>query len=344
MKAMVLRKKSEPFVLEERPDPKAGHGEAVARVIACGSGLTIHHARAGRVAINYPIIIGHEVLGEIVETGPGVQGFKSGDIVTLHGYLSCGHCRWCRVNREPLCDNLLGFVGRHVDGGYAEFIKLPARNFIHVPEGIDYKNHPAEVAVICDAIATPYKVVRRARIAPLETVAVFGAGGGLGIHMVMMARWAHARVIAVDISAEKLGKCREVGAEAVVDASRENVVDALRELTGGIGVDVAVDFVSSVSTLEAATESLGKGGRLVTLGGYSPQPFRASASRLLNGELEIMGSRAFTKQEIIESLDLCARGQVWPLVTETYRLEEAEKVHARLEAGSITGRAAIVMG
>ena len=344
MKAMVLRKKNEPFVLEERPDPKAGPGEAVARVIACGSGLTIHHARAGRVAINYPIIIGHEVLGEIVETGPDVQGFKSGDIVTLHCYLSCGHCRWCRVNREPLCDNLLGFVGRHVDGGYAEFIKLPARNFIHVPEGIDYKNHPAEVAVICDAIATPYKVVRRARIAPLETVAVFGAGGGLGIHMVMMARWAHARVIAVDILAGKLAKCREVGAEAVVDASKENVVEALRDLTGGIGVDVAVDFVSSASTLEAAAESLGKGGRLVTLGGYSPQPFRASASRLLNGELEIMGSRAFTKQEIIESLDLCARGQVWPLVTETYRLEEAEKVHARLEAGSITGRAAIVMG
>ena len=341
---MVLRKKNEPFVLEERPDPKAGPGEAVARVIACGSGLTIHHARAGRVEINYPIIIGHEVVGEIVETGHGVQGFKSGDIVTVHCYLSCGHCRWCRVNRESLCNNLAGFVGRHVDGGYAEFIKLPAKNFIHVPEGLDHKNHPAEVAVICDAIATPYKVIRRARIAPLETVAVFGAGGGLGVHMVMMARWAHGRVIAVDISSEKLKKCKEVGAEAIVDASKENVVEALRELTHGTGVDVAIDFVSSVSTLEAAAESLGKGGRLVTLGGYSPQPFRASASRLLNGELEIMGSRAFTKQEIIESLELCARGEIWPLVTETYRLEEAEKVHSRLEAGSITGRAAIVMG
>jgi D-arabinose 1-dehydrogenase-like Zn-dependent alcohol dehydrogenase len=343
MKAMVLRKKDEPFVLEERPDPKPGAGEAVARVIACGSGLTIHHARAGRVAVNYPIIIGHEVLGEIVETGPDVQGFKGGDIVTLHAYISCGHCRWCRVNREPLCDNLAGFVGRQVDGGYAEFIKLPACSFVHFPDGIDYKKHPAEAAVICDAIVTPYKVVRRARIAPLETVVVFGAGGGVGIHMVMLARWAHARVIAVDISAEKLPMCHKMGAEAVVDASKENVVEALRELTGGAGVDVAVDFVSHVSTLEAAAESLGKGGRLVTLGGYSPQPFRASAARLLDGELEIMGSRAFTKQEIIESLELCARGQVWPLVTETYRLEEAEKVHSRLEAGSITGRAAIIM-
>lgn len=340
---MVLRQKNEPFVLEERSDPKAGAGEAVARVIACGSGLTIHHARAARVEVNYPIIIGHEVLGEIVETGPDVQGFKAGDIVTLHAYVSCGHCRWCRINREPLCDNLAGFVGRHVDGGYAEFIKLPARNFVHVPDGIDYKKHPAEAAVICDAIATPYKVIRRARIAPLERVAVFGAGGGVGIHMVMLARWAHARVIAVDIVPGKFPTCRKVGAEAVVDASKENVVEALRELTGGAGVDVAIDFVSQVSTLEAAAESLGKGGRLVTLGGYSPQPFRASAARLLNGELEIMGSRAFTTQEIIESLELCAQGQVWPLVTETYRLEEAEKVHARLEAGSITGRAAIVM-
>ena len=191
---------------------------------------------------------------------------------------------------------------------------------------------------------TPYKVIRWARIAPLETVAVFGAGGGLGIHMVMMARWAHARVIAVDVSAEKLKACREAGAEAVVDASKENVVEALKALTGGKGVDVAVDFVSQVATLEAATDSLGKGGRLVTLGGYSPVPFRVSAAWLLAGEREIMGSRAFSKQDIIDALELCARGQVRPLVTETYRLEEAEKVHARLEAGLITGRAAIVMG
>ena len=219
----------------------------------------------------------------------------------------------------------------------------PRRNYVRVPEGLDHRAHPAEVAVICDAIVTPYKVVRRARIAPMETVAVIGAGGGVGIHMVMLARWAHARVIAVDVSAEKLAKCTELGAEATVDASRDDVREALRELTGGAGVDVAIDFVSQDATLEAAAASLGKGGRLVTLGGFTPRPFRLSAGSLLNGELEVMGSRSFTKQEIAESLALCERGEVWPLVTETYRLEEAEKVHERLEAGAITGRAAIVM-
>ncbi len=343
MKAMVLRKKGEPFVMEERPDSVPGPGETVARVMACGSGLTIHHARAGRAEVNYPVIIGHEVLGEVVEVGPGVKEQAPGDIVTVYTYLSCGRCRWCRTDRETLCDNLAGFVGRHVDGGYAEYIKLPARNFIPLPEEIDYRDHPAEAAVISDAIVTPYKVIRRARIAPLETVAVFGAGGGVGIHMVMLARWAHARVIAVDIEPGKLAKCREVGAESTVDASKENVAEALRELTGGKGLDVAVDFVSAPSTLEAAAEALGKGGRLVTLGGYSPEPFRVSAARMLAGELELLGSRAFSKQELIESLELVARGEFWPLVTETYKLEEAEKVHARLEERSVTGRAAIVM-
>ncbi len=343
MKAMVLKKKGEPFVMEDRPDPVPGPGEAVARVIACGSGLTIHHARAGRVAVNYPIIIGHEVLGEIAAVGEGVTLLSEGDPVTMHCYLTCGHCHWCRTDREALCENLAGFVGRHTDGGYAEYIKMPARNFVPIPEGIDYKKYPAETAVICDAIVTPYKVVRRARIAPLETVAVFGAGGGVGIHMVMLARWAHARVIAVDIVPEKLEKCRELGAEAVIDASRENVAEALAEFTGGKGLDVAVDFVSAPVTLETATEALGRGGRLVTLGGNTPEPFRVSAGAMLANELELLGSRSFTKQEILDSLNLVARGELWPLVTETYKLEEAEKVHARLEEGSITGRAVIVM-
>ena len=110
--------------------------------------------------------------------------------MTAYYYFTCGRCRWCRINRETLCENLAGQVGRQMDGGYAEYIKLPARNFIPLPEELDYKAHPAEVGVISDAIATPYKVIGHAGIRPMENVAVVGAGGGVGIHMVMMARWA----------------------------------------------------------------------------------------------------------------------------------------------------------
>lgn len=341
MKAMVLDAPNTPFVLAERPDPVAGAGEIVARVLACGSGLTIHHAVRGRTDATFPRIIGHEIIGEIVEIGAGVAGFAVGDPVTTHAYITCGYCRWCKADREPLCDNLAGFVGRHADGGYAEYVKLPARTFVKVPAALDYKNHPAEAAVICDAIVTPYKVLKRARITPLDTVAVIGAGGGLGVHMVMMAKWAHARPIAVDISADKLAKCREIGAEASIDASREDVTAALKEAGGG-GVDVVVDFVSSKATLEAGVQALGKGGRLVTLGGAA-MAFEVSGAHLLANEIDVLGSKSFTAGEIGEALELCARGEVWPLVTETYALEEANTVHDRLEAEAITGRAAIIL-
>ncbi len=341
MRAMVLHAPDTPFVLEERPDPIAGDNEIVAKVLACGSGLTIHHAVRGRTDATFPRVIGHEILGEIAEIGSGVAGFSVGDRVTTHAYITCGYCKWCKADREPLCDNLAGFVGRHVDGGYAEYVKLPARTFIKVPETLDHKKHPAEISVICDAIVTPYKVLKRARITPLDTVAVIGAGGGVGIHMVMLAKWAHARAIAVDISADKLAACREVGADATVDASHENVAAALKDATGG-GVDVVVDFVSSKATLEAGVQALGKGGRLVTLGGNA-MPFEVSAANLLVNEIDVLGSKSFTAGEIGEALEICARGEVWPLVTETYSLEEVNTVHERLEAEAITGRAAIVM-
>ena len=152
--------------------------------------------------------------------GQGVTELKVGDPVTSYFYLTCGRCYWCRINRETLCDNMGGYVGRAIDGGYAEYIRLPVRNFIRIPPELDWRQHPAEVGVITDAIATPVKVIRRARVTPHDTVAVFGAGGGLGVHMIKVARWAHARkVIAVDVMASKFETCFKAGADATVDAS-----------------------------------------------------------------------------------------------------------------------------
>ena len=200
MKALVLENQGEPFVLKDVPDPKAGPAEAVAKVLACGAGLTIQHYKIGRSHIETPRIIGHEITAEIVEIGPGVSNVKVGDAVTAYYYLNCGYCPNCMANLEPHCENLKGNVGKDCDGGYAEFIKLPAHNFMVLPEGLDYKNHPAEVGVICDAIATPLKVNKRTRTAPGETVAVFGGGGGLGLSGVRAHRlhwpgraWHHRR-------------------------------------------------------------------------------------------------------------------------------------------------------
>jgi propanol-preferring alcohol dehydrogenase len=238
MKAMVLNGANRPFELMQVPDPVAGPGEAVARVITCGSGLTIQHVKAGRRAARFPRIIGHEITAEIV---------------------------------------------------------------------------------------------------------ALGAGGGLGIHQVMMAKWARARVIAVDRASPKLDACRKAGADEVVDASAGDVAQALLDLTHGEGIDVAIDYVSSTATLEAGAKALGRHGRLVTLGGAG-QPFTASAHDILMKEQELLGSRYVTRTEILETLDLVARGEVWPLVTDIRPLAEAEAVHQRVERGEVIGRAALVVG
>ena len=344
MKAQILYKGGEPFSLEDRPDPSPGPGESVAKVIACGSGLTIHHIKAGRGDANFPIIIGHEITGEIVEvgnSGGGADNIKVGDPVTAYFYLIDGEDKWTRSGRAPISTVNQGYVGRQIDGGYAEYIKLPTKNFIRLPDGLDYKNKPAEVGVISDAIATPYKVLQRARITPTDTVAIFGAGGGLGVHQVMMCKWAHANVIAVDVMSDKLKVCEDLGADMLVDASDDKVVEQVMDLTNGAGVDVAIDYVSTTGTQEQAVGCLGIGGRFVTLGG-AVQPFMAPAQQMLAKELELLGSRYCSRQQVIESLEICARGDVWPLVTETYSLEEAEVVHQRLDQGLVTGRAAIV--
>ena len=343
MKAILLKGKNQPLVLETVPDPVPGPGEAVARVLACGAGLTIHHARAGRVPVQFPRILGHEITAEIVATGAGVTGLKAGDAVTAYFYLTCGHCYWCRINRETLCDNFRGFVGREIDGGYAEYIKLPAENFIKLPENMNWKKYPAEIGVICDAIATPLKVTRKARVTPTDTVAVIGAGGGLGVHMLMVSRWAHARkVIAVDIRAAKFESCLKSGADVTIDASDGRLSEQLIEHTASRGVDVVFDFVCSKQSIESAIGGLNKGGRLVMLAGHSDR-FDADGPAIMRREIEVMGSRYATRQEVIESLELVARGELWPLVTEKVSFTEAEAVHQRLETGSITGRAVLMM-
>lgn len=342
MRALVLTGPGRAFELTEVPDPAPGPGEAVARIVACGAGLTIQHVKAGRAGATFPRIVGHEIAGEIVALGAGVDTLRVGDKVTAHFYLFCGHCRECLAGFEPLCVNLEGMVGRVRDGGYAEYVALPARNFVRLPEGIGERGTAAEIAVIADALATPYKVLRRTRLRAGETMAVFGAGGGLGLHQVMMARWAGARVIGIDVAAGKEAACLDAGAETMVNPRDGDPVEALQALTGGRGVDVVVDYVSTHETLNQGAAALNSRGRYVTLGGGG-QDAALPGEWLRRGEREFMGSRYVSRAEIIETLALCAGGAVWPIISEVAPMEQAEALHARIEAGAVTGRAAIAV-
>ena len=342
MKALLLNGPNKPFSIETVNDPSPAKGYAVAKVLACGSGLTIQHVKAGRIIVDYPKIIGHEIIGEIVEINGKSNEYKVGDPVTAFFYLTCGQCRWCNIDRETLCDNFKGYIGREIDGGYAEYIKLPIENFIKIPESINYKNNLLETAVVCDAVATPLKVIKKARISSFDKVGVMGAGGGLGIHMLKMLKLNNISSIGIDTKTEKFDICNQNGAEFSVSPMENDLNNKIEDFTKGNDLDVVIDFVSSKASLELGASILGKGGRLVTLGGSGKQ-FLANSADMLVKELELIGSRYCTKQELKDSLDLYARGLIKPLVSRKTDFNGAEDLHHKIETGDVTGRAGILI-
>ena len=341
MKALILKGPNEPFIFEDVPDPIPQNGEAVAKVLACGSGLTIQHVKSGRTKVNFPIIIGHEITAEIVDLRGDCGELKVGMPVTAYFYLTCGYCKWCKINRETLCNNFKGYIGRQINGGYAEYISLPAKNFIPIPLSINYKENPIETGIISDAIATPLKVIKKARIGITDKVGVIGAGGGLGIHMLRMLNLYNVKTIAIETKQIKEKSCRDSGASEFINPNSNSKKEVIEDFTNNSGLDVVIDFVSSKSSLETGTELLGSGGRLVTLGG-SGEFFNIDSGNMLLKEIEIIGSRYCSKQEVIDSLNLVSNGLITPLVTEKVSPYQANDLHERIEKGNVIGRAGII--
>jgi len=342
MKALILNGPDQKFSIEKVQDPVPKKGFAVAKVLACGSGLTIQHVKKGRIKANYPIIIGHEIVAEIVEINDEITNLKVGMPVTAYFYLTCGECKWCGLDRETLCTNFNGYVGRQINGGYAEFITLPVKNFIPIPDTVDYKNNLLEVAVICDAIATPFKVIKKGRFVSNDKIGVIGAGGGLGIHMLKMLKLENIDCVSIESKEEKFLYCNKNGSTFSVSPNDKDILNKIIEFTKGNLLDGIIDFVSSKSSLELGLSLLGNGGRLLTLGG-SGKSFISSSSQMLDKELELIGSKYCTKQEVKDSLDLYAKGLIKPMISKISNFDGAESLHRDIEESTIVGRAGLII-
>ena len=347
MRAMILPAFGEPLRLADVPVPKVGPGDVVLRVRAVGVGLTvvIMTAVPGRVT-SFPRIPGHEVAGEVVEAGPEVSHVRIGERVVCHFYLTCRTCRFCRSGRETLCTSFRGFVGQAIDGGYAEYMAIPAANVTPIPDGVS----DLDAAVATDAIATPYHACREeARVGPGDSVLIVGAGGGVGIHGVQMAKLCGGWVVAADVTDDKLQAAKDCGADAVVDAREGDLAGPVRAATGGRGVDAAIDFVASRETLEGSVAALARAGRLVIIGSRPRPVFGVDASftvdpgRMLYDMLEIHGSRYVTLTEIQQTLELLRQRRLRAIVSRTFPLEGAEEAHGLLRRNALVGRAALVL-
>jgi alcohol dehydrogenase, propanol-preferring len=340
MRAMVLREFGKPLQLEERPVPEIGPDEVLIRVKACGTGLTLKWFRSGIRGGVLPRITGHEVGGIVEKAGSLVTECKTADRVTVSFYLFCGHCKFCVTGHETLCENLKGHIGVNIDGGYSEFMKVPGRNAVLIPDGIGY----AEAGITADAIATPWHVAKeRAKIKPNDNVLVVGAGGGVGIHMVQVAKIFGARVIGVDVSDEKLDVVKKYGADEVINVKSKNMAAEVKKLTGGKGVEIAVDMVGMKATLEGAVDSLAVAGTLVVVGAWPGATIEVNPRDLSQKEIILTGNRYATRQEIRESLELVRRGLVKPVILNTFPLEQANKAHQLIDEMKLTGRAALII-
>lgn len=335
MRAMVLDEWGGAFREEERPVPTPGPGEVLVDVLACGVGLTLEHGRKGLLGGSTPRVLGHELAGTIVATGPGVQGWTSGDRVTASFYLLCGVCDMCASGRESLCRSFGGYYGLAVDGAFAELAVVPAHSLVAVPEAVDLK----VAGVVADAVATPYHVAsQRIGIKPGQTVAVVGAGGGIGVHMVQVARAFGARVIGVERDAVKLAELERRGlVDATVDAGADLWVDDLRAAADD-RLDAVVDMVCSQQTIDGGIAALGRAGTFVVVGFQPGAQIVVAPNRVLHEELVITGNRYATRQEIAASLALVAQGRVEPVIGLEVPLARLEDAYDAIRANAVFGR------
>lgn len=338
MKAMVVNQWGEKSVLETRPDPTPGAGEAVMKVRAAGVGLTLLNMRTGSFGGSVPRIMGHELGGDIVEVGAGVRNIAKGDRCAVYFYLTCGVCRWCKGGRETLCEKFGGFVGAARDGGFAEYVCLPAENFLPIPDGLSYE----AAAMATDAVNTNWHCMReRAKINPHDTVLMIGAGGGVGIHGVQVAKLFGARIIAVDVSDEKLALAKQWGADEIINVkTTPDVAQEAKRLTHGRGVDAAIDYVGHGATFQAAVDSLAISGRAVIIG-VGKGDITINPRHMMMTEKIVTGSRHSTRTELIETMEVMARGLVKPVVGMRTLFTDIETIFDALNNETLLGRGAL---
>ena len=336
MLAVQLTAFDEPDNLEVRtvpvPEPRAA--EVLIRVAACGVCGRDRVDRRGRYpGMRVPVTPGHEIAGTVVAAGPESDGLALGDRVASLQSAPCRVCAECRVGQTNRCANPISF-GHKMDGGYAEYVLSPTRALVRLPDAVSYEVG----AVLACAVATCLRALRdQARLKSGETVAITGAGGGLGVQAIQVARLLGARVIALTSSPEKETALREAGAAEVVVDQAGGFARPVRELTAGVGVDVVLELVGA-PTLEGALRCLRSGGRLVLVGNVMADRVELNPGLVIVRELEIVGSAMGTRGDLEETIRLVSTGQLTPVISHRFSLRQALEAHRLLERRGNLGR------
>jgi threonine dehydrogenase-like Zn-dependent dehydrogenase len=313
--------------VEEVPTPRAGPGELVIRVHAaaiCGTDLRIYRHGHFKIGEGDRRILGHEVSGEVVETGAGTRGFAAGDRVAVAPNIGCGVCPCCRRGLTQLCPDYDAF-GINLDGGFAEYMRIPAAavtqgNVTALPAGVSL-----DQAVLVEPLSCCFNSWRALGTRPGDTVLIFGAGPIGALH-VMVNRLAGAtKIIVADISAGRLGRMGEFGADEVIDSSAQDAAAETARLTEGRGPSVVITACSVPAVQQQALEIAGVEGRINLFGGMpkGKEAVTLNTNLIHYKQLRVLGTTGSTIQDYLESMRLAASGRLPldPLVSRRFPID-----------------------
>ena len=346
MRAIIVESTGPPDVLRLADVAAREPGPREIRIAVAACGVCFHDVvvRNGtfRRGVEMPVILGHEVAGRIEKLGAEVRGFRCGDLVatTIHNHV-CGQCRQCRGGHETSCPERIFLGDAGLNGGYAELVCVDADAAVEVPAGVCAE----EAAIVACTIGTELNAVRDVGCVRIgEHVLVTGAGGGLGLHGVQLARLSGAFTIAVTTTAVKATRIREAGADEVIVVERgEDFSDEVRRLTGGRGVDAVIDNVGS-QVFESVRRSVADAGRIVLVGQLTGEFMSINPAQLFLRNVSILSAKGVSRSQLTDALELVARRRIKPVVDRIYPLQDAAEAHRLVEAGLSTGRLVLTPG
>lgn len=340
MTAMVLREHGGPEVLhlEQLPIPEPGPGEVRVRVHAVALNHLDIWVRKGGPAfkLEYPHRLGSDIVGEIDALGPGARGTVGARTVVQPG-LSCMRCEQCLGGHDNLCRHYK-ILGENTQGGYAEYVVVPDVNLAPYPERLDYAHAAAGILTFLTAWQM---VVHKARVQPGETVLVQGAGSGIGVAAIQIAKLHGARVIATASTAEKLSRARELGADVGIDYTTVDFVAECKALTQKRGVDVVIEHVGG-EVFVKSIRAVRTGGRIVTCGATAGFHPAIDLRHIFFRNVEVLGSTMGSKADLHAVLRHIAAGRLSPVVHETLPLAKAAEAHRILEERRGFGKVVLV--
>jgi 2-desacetyl-2-hydroxyethyl bacteriochlorophyllide A dehydrogenase len=343
MKAVVFHEHGGPerLTYEDVPPPTIGPHEVLVRVKACALNHLDIWVRQGIPAyrIALPHISGCDVAGVIEEVGGEVADRKPGERVFLSPGVSCWHCEFCLAGRDNQCVSYK-ILGAHVDGGYAELVKVPAVNAIPIPGSLGFEEAAAFPLV---SVTAWHMLFTLGGLRPGETVLVMGAGSGVGSIAIQMARAAGATVITTVGAEEKIEKSKALGADAVILHTKEKIAGRVKELTGGRGVQLVIEHIGP-QVWEQCVLSLAKGGRLVTCGATTGPEVTLDLRYLFSRELTLRGAYVGTRADLIQAVRLIEDGKVKPVVDQVLPLKEARAAQELLLGRKVFGKVVLAVG